>query len=219
MQGLYEFSRGPLVWIAFIILFGGSIYRIVTTIVSAKRDKVVLPYMRWKYGLRSLLHWTVPFASRNMRMRPGFVVLSFLFHICLLLTPIFTLGHVLLWRESWGVDWWTLPDTLSKMMAFIVIIGGVVFFLRRIADPTVRFVTSASDFLLIFLVLAPFVSGLLAFYQVGVAYDITIIIHMWSGAIWMAMIPFTRIAHMLFFPLTRAYMGCEFGFVRNSKDW
>ena len=33
------------------------------------------------------------------------------------------------------------------------------------------------------------------------------------------MIPFTRIAHMLFFPVTRAYMGSEFGFVRGTKDW
>jgi hypothetical protein len=33
------------------------------------------------------------------------------------------------------------------------------------------------------------------------------------------MIPFTRIAHMLFFPLTRAYMGSEFGYVRGTRDW
>jgi nitrate reductase gamma subunit len=215
---MYEFARGPLVWIAFIILIGGSVYRIVSTIRFAKKDKVVLPYMRWKFGLRSILHWTVPFAAKNMRMRPAFVVLSFLFHICLLLVPVFTLGHVLLWKESWGVDLWALPDSLSKVMTVIVIIGVISFFMRRIANPTVRFVSTASDFVLIALVLAPFVTGLMAYYQI-LNYQTIIIIHMWSGAIWLAMIPFTRIAHMLYFPLTRAYMGCEFGFVRNSRDW
>ena len=50
-------------------------------------------------------------------------------------------------------------------------------------------------------------------------YQTIVIIHMWTGAIWLAMIPFTRIAHMLFFPLTRAYMGSEFGHVRGTKDW
>ena len=50
----------------------------------AKKDKVVLPYMNWKFGLRSIMHWIIPFGARNMRMRPAFTVLSFLFHICLL---------------------------------------------------------------------------------------------------------------------------------------
>jgi nitrate reductase gamma subunit len=215
---MYDFSRGPLVWIAFIIFFGGSIYRIVSTIMTAKKDKVVLPYLRWRYALRSLMHWSVPFASRNMRMRPTFVVLSFLFHICLLLTPIFTVGHVLLWEQSWGVGWWTLPDSLSKVMSVIVIIGGIAFVMRRIGNPTVRLVSSASDFILVVFVLAPFVTGLMAYYQVF-DYHIVIILHQWAGAVFLAMIPFTRIAHMLYFPLTRAYMGSEFGFVRNARDW
>lgn len=215
---MYDFSRGPLVWIAFAIFIAGSIYRVVATIQYAKKDKVVLPYMKWKFGLRSIMHWTVPFASRNMRMRPAFVVLSFLFHISLLLVPILTIGHVASWKESWNISWWTLPDGLSKVMSFIVLIGGITFVLRRIANPTVRFVSSVGDFILVIVVLAPFVTGLLAYYQIF-TYQIIIIVHMWSGALWLAMIPFTRIAHMLYFPLTRAYMGCEFGYVRNSKDW
>ncbi len=32
-------------------------------------------------------------------------------------------------------------------------------------------------------------------------------------------IPFTRLSHMLFAPLTRAYMGSEFGGIRHAKDW
>jgi nitrate reductase gamma subunit len=215
---MYEFSRGPLLWIAFIIFFGGSAYRIMSTIMTARKDKVVLPYMRWKYGLRSLMHWTVPFASRNMRMRPAFVVLSFLFHICLLLVPILTIGHILSWKESWGVEWWALPDSLSKVMTIIVILGGIAFLMRRIGNPTVRLVSSAGDYGLVALVLAPFITGLMAHYQVF-DYMVLITVHQWTGAIWLAMIPFTRIAHMLYFPLTRAYMGCEFGFVRNARDW
>jgi nitrate reductase gamma subunit len=215
---LYELSRGPLVWIAFAIFFFGSAYRLISMARMARRDKVVWPYLRWGPGLRSILHWIVPFASRNMRMRPAFTILSFLFHICLLLTPILTVAHVMLWEQSWGVSWWTLPDTLSKVMTIIVIVGASAFLLRRIANPTVRFVTSAGDLILAVLVMAPFATGLLAFYQVF-QYDTMVVIHMWTGAVWLAMIPFTRIAHMLFFPVMRAYMGSEFGFVRGTKDW
>jgi nitrate reductase gamma subunit len=215
---MYDFSRGPLVWIALAVLTAGSVYRIVSTIALAKKDKVILPYIRARYSLRSLAHWSVPFAARNMRLRPGFVVLSFLFHICLVLTPILTVGHVMLWRESWGISWWTLPDSLSKLMSFIVILGGLSFVLRRLAHPTVRYVSSAGDFVLVVLVLAPFVTGLMAYYQIF-DYGTVIIVHMWSGAVLLALIPFTRIAHMLYFPLTRSYMGSEFGYVRNARDW
>jgi nitrate reductase gamma subunit len=153
-----------------------------------------------------------------MRLHPAFTFLSFLFHICLLLTPILTVGHVTLWKESWGLSWWTLPNSMSVVMTILVILGGITFVLRRIAEPAVRFVSSAGDFILIILVLAPFVTGLMAHYQIF-DYDVMMIVHMWTGAIWLVMIPITRIAHMLFFPLTRAYMGCEFGYVRNAKDW
>jgi len=215
---MYEFSRGPLVWIAFAILLIGSSYRVVSMIRLARKDKIVLPYLSWKYAVRSITHWMIPYGSTNMRMKPVFTLLSFLFHACLILTPILTVGHVMLWKESWAISWWTLPDTLSKVMVIIVLIGGLTFVLRRIANPTVRYVTTASDYVLAVLVLAPFATGLMAFYQVF-DYEVIVILHMWTGALWMAMIPFTRIAHMLFFPLTRGYMGSEFGFVRGSKDW
>ena len=103
-------------------------------------------------------------------------------------------------------------------MTIIVIVGGLTFLLRRIANPTVRFVTSKSDLVLVVLVVAPFATGLMAFYQVF-DYQTIVIIHMWTGAIFLAMVPFTRIAHMLFFPVTRAYMGSEFGYVRGTRDW
>ncbi|PIQ94154.1 MAG: nitrate reductase, partial [Nitrospirae bacterium CG11_big_fil_rev_8_21_14_0_20_41_14] len=54
---LYNFVRGPLVWIAFLVFIGGSIYRIREVVLMAKKEKVVLPYMSLKYSLRSLLHW------------------------------------------------------------------------------------------------------------------------------------------------------------------
>lgn len=215
---MYEFARGPLVWIAFLVFFLGSIYRILWMIFFSKKDKVVHPYMNWKFGLRSILHWIVPFGSRNMRMQPLFTIVSFLFHICLLITPVFVLGHIVLWQESWGISWWHIPESLTNMMAIVVVFSIIIFILRRIADSTVRYVTSLSDYLLLLVVLAPFATGLLAYYQVF-DYKTVITLHICAGAIWLMVIPFTRIVHMLFFPFTRAYMGCEFGLVRNSKDW
>ena len=45
------------------------------------------------------------------------------------------------------------------------------------------------------------------------------ILHILSGEVLLVAIPFTRLSHMLFAPLTRSYMGSEFGNVRNARDW
>ena len=41
---VYEFARGPLVWIAFILFIGGGLYQLISMLRLAKKDKVVLPY-------------------------------------------------------------------------------------------------------------------------------------------------------------------------------
>jgi nitrate reductase gamma subunit len=215
---MYELARGPLVWVAFIVFFGGLGWRLVRTIKLAGKDKVVHPYISFKNGLRSLAHWLTPYAARNMRLRPTFTALSFAFHICILLLPLFVSGHVLLVEQSWDVSWWTVPDGIANALTILVVLVGVMFALRRIADPAVRFVTQPSDFVILAIVILPFVTGLLAYYQVF-DYRTAVTLHMLSGELWLIIIPFTRLVHMMFFPLTRIYMGSEFGFVRNARDW
>jgi nitrate reductase gamma subunit len=121
-------------------------------------------------------------------------------------------------RESWGIKWWSLPPIAADIMTVAVVIGGLFFIGRRLRLPEVKNVTTYSDFLLIALVLAPFVTGFIAYHQ-WFAYKTMVILHIVTGALMLMAIPFTRLAHMLFFLFTRAYMGSEFGFVRHSRDW
>ena len=84
--------------------------------------------------------------------------------------------------------------------------------------PEVKSVTFWSDYILLSIVAAPFITGFLAYHQ-WFGYKFMLILHMLTGEIMLAAIPFTRLSHMLFFPFTRAYMGSEFGAVRRVKDW
>jgi len=84
--------------------------------------------------------------------------------------------------------------------------------------PEVKYVTSASDFAIILLAAAPFVTGILAYHQV-LGTQLMTILHIVSGEAMLAAIPFTRLSHMLYAPLTRAYIGSEFGAVRHARDW
>jgi len=174
--------------------------------------------MSWKYSLRSILHWMTPFATVNMRQNRVLTVVTFVFHLGLIVTPLLLLSHVLLWEESWGLSWWTLPDGVADVLTVIVIAGCGYFLVRRVTQPEVRYVTSASDYVILAMVAAPFVTGFLAYHQ-WFAYDIMFILHILSGEILLAAIPFTRLSHMLFAPFTRAYMGSEFGGVRHARDW
>ncbi len=215
---MYNFVSGPLVWIAGIVFIGGMIYQLVRLLTMAKKDKVIYPYMSFKYSLRSLFHWLVPFAGKNMRDRYEVTIVSFAFHLCLLLLPIFLTAHIVMFAFSWGPRWVSLSQSAASFMTIVVILAAVFFLFRRIMMPEIRFVTFASDYVLLAVAAAPFVTGFMANQQ-WFNYETMVIIHMLSGALMLMVIPFTRLSHMLFFPFTRAYMGSEFGAVRHAKDW
>ncbi|NNL77938.1 MAG: nitrate reductase [Desulfobacterales bacterium] len=219
MHSLYNFVSGPLAWLAFIIFIGGSLYRLTNLIILVhKKEKFIFSYLSLRYGLRSILRWSTPFATENMRRHPALTIVAFAFHICLILTPIFLLAHVTLVEESWNFSWWAVPDGAAEIMTVIVIASCVFFLVRRLVSPEVKYVTSASDYIILAIVAAPFITGILAYYQ-WFGYQIFLIFHILTGEIMLVAIPFTRLSHMLFAPLTRAYMGSEFGGVRHAKDW
>ena len=219
MFDIYQFVSGPLAWFAFIVFIGGCLYRLVSLLVLVHRkEPFIYSYMSWKYSLRSILRWSTPFATENMRRHPGLTIVTFAFHICLLITPLFLLAHIILIEEAWNLSWWSLPDGLADAMTLIVIAGCIFFLVRRLMNPEVQYVTTASDFVLLAIIAAPFVTGFLAYYQ-WFGYKFFVIIHILAGEIMLVAIPFTRLSHMITAPLTRAYMGSEFGGVRHARDW
>jgi len=219
MYAMYSLVTGPLAWAAFILFFGGIIFRFVQLLMLVnKTEKFIFTYMSLKYSLRSIGHWIVPFATANWRKRPVLTVVTFIFHLCLLFMPVFLLSHIVLWDESWNFSWWTLPDGAADVMTILVMAGCLYFLVRRVSQPEVKFVTDWSDYLLLVVVAAPFVTGFIAYHQVFATKWMTIV-HMLCGEIMLVAIPFTRLVHMVFAPLTRAYMGSEFGKVRHARDW
>lgn len=219
MHTLYNFVSGPLAWVAFILFIGGCLYRLISLMVLVHRkEKFIYAYMSLKYSLRSIFRWSTPFATENMRRHPVLTMVAFAFHLCLILTPIFLLAHVTLIEEAWNLSWWTLPEGLAEIMTLIVIAACVFFLVRRLVNPEVKYVTSASDYILLAIVAAPFITGFLAYYQ-WFDYQTLMVLHIFAGEVMLVAIPFTRLSHMLFAPLTRAYMGSEFGGVRHARDW
>ncbi len=219
MHHIYDFVSGPLVWLSFIIFIGGSIYRIATmAMLAKKKDGVVYDYMDSSYALRSILHWIIPFGSENMKKHPVMTVVTYVFHISLMIAPLFLFAHIALIKESWDISWGYISDSTADIMTMLVIASCVFFMLRRIKLPEVRYLTDTSDYILLAIVAAPFVTGFLAYHQ-WMGYKLMVILHILSGEVMLAAIPFTRLSHVLFFPFTRGYIGSEFGAVRHARDW
>lgn len=219
MYTLYSLAAGPFAWAAFIIFIGGGLFQIVRmAIIAKKKDSAVYDYMSLKYGARSIFHWLIPFGTASMKGRPLLTAVSFLFHICLLFTPVFLYAHVLMIDEAWNIAWITVPDQLADALTLVVIAACVFFFVRRLKDPTARYLTTWRDYAILLLVAAPFITGFWSFHQFP-GFKYMGLAHMLSGELMLAAIPFTRLSHMFFFFFTRAYIGSEFGGVRHARDW
>ena len=215
---LYSLVRGPLVWIAFLVFVGMSVYKVRRLYLMARNEKVVLPSIKGEAAWKSILHWIVPFGSRNWRVRWPITVTTFVFHIGLVFTPIFLLSHNVLWYESWGMSWWSLSEKVADIMTLLVIVTSIVFFMRRIFAPEVKFVTSSDDFLILAVSFFPFLTGFLAYHEMLLPYKAMVILHMLFGEAMLIAIPFTRLAHMFYFFMTRAFMGSQAA-GWGGKDW
>ncbi len=218
-NSIYNFVSGPLVWLAFIIFIGGSIYRIWSLIsLVNKKEKYIYTFMSLKYSLRSIMHWITPFATVNWRKRPVMTIITFVFHAGLVIIPFFVSAHVIMFHNAWGFSWGSLPESFTDAVTLLVIISCVIFLLRRLVLREVKFLTDASDYGILLMAAAPFITGFMAYHNIG-NYHFWIILHMLSGQIMLVAIPFTRLSHMLYAVFTRSYIGSEFGKVRHARDW
>jgi nitrate reductase gamma subunit len=219
MYGLYNFVTGPLVWASFAIFIFGTIYRLASMYALAKKkDAVSLAYMDWTFSFRSIINWLIPFNALGWKKNPVLTVVTYVFHICLLATPILLSAHIIMVEESWGVSWWNLSDSTADILTILVIASCAFFAGRRLYQKDVRFLTSGQDWLILAIVALPFITGFLAYHQLF-NYQVMVIAHVLAGNIMIAAIPFTRLSHMFFAVFTRAYMGSEFGKIRRARDW
>jgi hypothetical protein len=127
------------------------------------------------------------------------------------------LAHGVLWYESWEISWWSLPETVADYMTLITIGCCIFLALRRLVLPYVRVVTTAADYVLLGVTLAPFVTGYLAYHQYF-DYHTVLLLHMFFGELMLVVIPFTKLSHFLMFFFSRAVTGMEFG-RRNAPSW
>ena len=214
----YELVRGPCAIFAFTIFGVGVPARFLYIFFRAKGQPILYPRQMARDGARALLAGFLPGRATYMHQQPFFTAATFIFHICLLLTPLFLLAHVVLWYESWELLWWDLPDLAADMMTILVILGCLFFLLRRLIQAEARAVTRPADYVVLALVLLPFLSGFMAGHQWG-PYRFFLVLHILSGELLLIYLPFSKLIHMILFPFTRSHLGAQFGKAMQGNQW
>ncbi len=217
---MYDFLTGPFLWVVFIVTFVGLLARVVLYIrgLHWQLDRVAYrAHMGFglKGAFRSIIFWLLPFGSRGWRERPMFTILFFAFHIGLLVTPVFLEAHNVMLRESLGISLPRLPGGVADFLSWTVVVAGLFMILRRIAYPEVRILSTFYDYLLIVITMSPFITGLIARYDVG-NYDFWLVVHIICGIVWLLCLPFTKLSHVVLFFMSRMQLGMDYGIKRGG---
>jgi nitrate reductase gamma subunit len=142
-------------------------------------------------------------------------VIFFGFHIGAVLVPLFLLAHNVFLKEKIGVSLITLNPTIADVLTWMVVVSAVFLALRRIALPEVRILTTAYDYFILALSVAPFITGLIARYEVG-NYSFWLTVHILCGEALLIAIPFTKLSHIVLFFASRAQLGMDYGIKRGG---
>ena len=221
MTAWIDFARGPLFRLCFALMVLGLLRIFVMTLLGIKEayqrntDKIV----SWKEIRYQTFAWLFPI-GRLWKQRPIYSVFSFLFHVGMIITPIFLASHVLLWRNSAGFGWPALPEGLANWLALLVIFTGTGIFLGRVLHSGARKLSRLQDFLWPLLIMTPFVTGYIASNAVisPRSYQEMMLVHIYAGDLIMLMIPFTKLAHCVLAPLSQLVTGIAWKFPVGAGD-
>ena len=216
---IYRFLSGPALWFAMGVFLGGLTLRLgYLCWLSRRKDPVIYNHASFSWGLKSILFWLIPWATVSMRSQPVFSAAGFVFHVCLLSVPLFLNAHNILWDEAFGVSLWSMPDAWADALTLVFLAAAVFLMVRRLVRPEVRILTSAWDYTLIALTTLPFLSGILAYRQIG-PYELMLPLHIALSEILLIVVPFSKLGHMLLFFFSRAFIGFEMGARRGARTW
>jgi len=222
---MFDFIESHLISIAFIVFVLGIVYQGIQFFrLTRKKEWAYLPLnpLEKKPGKKTAGEWiTSCLASLNgtlWKTDSLLTLITSVFHVCLIVTPLFLFGHNILLDQSWGLSLFSLPEPLSDALTLLILICGAYFLGRRLFLPRVRAITSIYDYFVLLIAIAPFLTGFLAYHQ-WFNYQTLIFLHILSGEAMLIAIPFTKLGHMLFFFLYRFFIGSEYSFVRGSRTW
>lgn len=227
-MNFYSFIEGPLLWIAFLIFIIGILTRCCLSFYAAvkavRRDRIKL--LDWKYisvtFYRLLLH-----LCKTLAKKPIYATLWLIFHISLILVPIWLDGHIMLWEESrFRWYWAALPEAIADWMTLIFLGIVSIFLIRRAILPDIRRNSSTLDYLMITITALPFMTGYFLIHDnldsIGFLVNNMYILHIVSGEAMLIMAVFLfcspRLIKEKCLGCNTCVLSCPTGAIESSNE-
>ena len=141
----------------------------------------------------------------------------FLFHIGVVIVPLFLAGHMVIMQERFGFSLPSLPMWFSDAFTVLAIVGAFMMILRRVALPEVRFLTTLGDWGILLLVLFVLVAGFLARMQAP-GYESWLLWHIFAAELVLILAPFTKLSHIVLYFMSRGQLGMDYAIKRGGAS-
>ena len=125
-----------------------------------------------------------------------------MFHIAILIVPVFLAGHIALWFRSTGLSWPAIPNTLADVLTIVAVTAAVALVVQRLAAKPTRALSRFQDYALPLVIALPFVSGFMVMHPAynPYSYSAVLFVHVMSANLVMVLIPLTKLTHAVLLP-------------------
>lgn len=206
MHEWLEWARGPMFRFAVVLMVLGVLRLVVLSLlnlstVSRRAGNKRFPVVS---VLRSTARWLVP-SGGTLTGHPVFTLASMIFHLAMIITPIFLGAHILLWQRGVGLSWPALAQPVADALTLGGIAAGVILIVQRIFARANRELSRLQDYLLPALITIIFATGYVAIHPGSspLPYDVAMLLHVVCGNLVLIALPFSKLSHAMLFPVTR----------------
>lgn len=201
MEHWIDFAKGPLFALTFLIMILGLARLVLNQVYSLATGKGRrLQNAPWRKIIGEAASWIVPI-QHMIHGTKLFSVVSYLFHIGVIVVPLFLADHIALWEKLIGVSLPRIGYGVADFLTLFTIGCVIILFGFRIFLGRLRAMSRPADYGLLALVAAPFVSGYLAMHPQynPLPWDVMMLTHLLSAELLFVTIPFTKLAHIVLF--------------------
>jgi nitrate reductase gamma subunit len=218
MDAWIEFARGPLFRIALTVMLLGLAYRVVVTAaqITASWYRAGDRRLPLSEIFEATVKWLFP--VRLLRTRPVYSAASFLFHLGVVLVPLFLIGHVALLDTLLPAAWPVLPPLVADALTVIALAALLGLLVGRTVTRSARVLSRTQDVVLLLILFATLLFGFLSSHPAASpwASRSMLLLHILLGDLVLVLVPTTKIAHCALYPLTQLLFQLGWHFPAES---
>jgi nitrate reductase gamma subunit len=160
---------------------------------------------------RRLAGWLLPWRALRDRERAPYSAASIVFHIAVILVPLFFVGHVVIWRAELGIALPALSHRVADVLSLSAVAALAWLLSARALHSSRRRMSGAQDWLLPAGLLVCFGAGLLTSHPHLSPFDarVAYLLHLLSAETLLVFVPLSKLQHMTLFWTTQ--MSTELG--------